>query len=156
MTPKHQNKRILTLTAFGILLIAGTVALFSALRDNTQFFYNPSEILQDGFTARSDEIRIGGLVVPGSVVKDNELTTHFSVQDFDSEGSDIQSLSGQESVAVTYTGVLPGMFAEGAGIVIKGQLVGDRDFVANEVLAKHDENYQPVKKSYTMEAGDKS
>jgi len=95
----------------------------------------------DGFVPESENIKIGGLVVPGSVYKDDGITTSFSISDFPEENKELKS--GQ--VLVRYKGVLPDLFAEGDGVVVTGRLSSSSELNAHEVLAKHDENYQPVK-----------
>lgn len=143
MVPKHQNKRLFAVVFCALLLSGGAALLFSALKQNTQFFYNPSEILTEGFEAKSDNIRIGGLVLDGSVVKDTGLTTKFSIADFPQEGEPMPTSS--DAITVSYTGILPDLFREGQGVVITGQMIGRDEMVASDVLAKHDENYQPKK-----------
>lgn len=117
--------------------------MFTALQKNTQFFYDPSEILTDGFVPRSTDIRIGGLVLEGSVIKDGGLKTTFKLADFPDAPDD--PIIADIAVTVSYEGILPDLFREGQGIVVTGVL-NDRDYMtATEVLAKHDENYQPKK-----------
>ena len=102
-----------------------------ALQKNSTYFYKPAEIVSG--TAPLDKlIRVGGLVVEGSVIKGNDvLTTEFNLTDT------------IESVTVRYTGLLPDLFREGQGIIAQGKLDDKGVFVAQEVLAKHDENYMP-------------
>ncbi len=142
MRPRHRNKRILLVLAIGSALVAGTGFLMSALNDNTQFFYNPSEVVASDFIPESDEFRIGGIVNPGTVTQTGDLTIAFEVIDFveDFDGSPLNDAV----VPVRYTGVVPDLFQEGKGVVVGGSLEAGL-FVANEVLAKHDENYQPKK-----------
>ena len=135
MTPPHQRRRIGLVALFAVLLAGGVFLLLSALQENTQFFYNPSDVIAEGFVPESQEFKIGGLVIDGSVEKQGELTTIFKIKDFEREMP--------VPIAVTYTGVLPDLFREGKGVVITGFLTGKATFEANEVLAKHDENYQP-------------
>lgn len=108
--------------------------IFQVLNQNTQYFENPSDVVAPGFEPRSDVFKIGGLVAENTVVT-NGLTTTFRIEDFEREM--IQDLS------VTYTGALPDLFREGQGVVVSGQLTSATSFLAREVLAKHDENYQP-------------
>lgn len=135
MTPPHQKRRIGLIFFFGIVLAAGVFLLLSALQENTQFFYNPSDVVAEGFVPDSSEFRIGGLVTEGSVVKDGQLKTVFQIKDFEREM--------RAPITVTYTGVLPDLFREGQGVVITGFLTTPTAFEATEVLAKHDENYKP-------------
>ncbi len=135
MTTPLQSRRIGLIAIFAVILAAGVFLLLSALQENTQFFYNPSDVVADGFIPASDTFKIGGLVIDGSVVKDGQLTTAFKIKDFEREMA--------APITVTYTGVLPDLFREGQGVVITGVLTSQTSFTASEVLAKHDENYQP-------------
>ncbi len=135
MRPPHQNKRLIAITIGAVALVAGAGLLMSALRDNTQFFYDPSEVMAEGFIAGSDEIRIGGLVAERSIVKGEGLKVSFDVKDFE------PSLSGV--LSVQFEGILPDLFREGQGVVITGSLQSNGVLIASDVLAKHDENYRP-------------
>jgi len=135
MTPPNQTRRIGLIALFGVVLIAGVFLLLSALSENTQFFYNPSDVIAQGFVPESETFRIGGLVAEGSVVKEEGLKTTFWLKDFEREMS--------TPIIVTHIGVLPDLFREGQGVVVTGSLMGKTQFEAIEVLAKHDENYQP-------------
>ena len=134
MKPPKRNQRLFTIGLVGLGLTLGLVLIFSALNDNTQFFYNPSDVVQADFEPKSDIFRIGGLVVDGSVRQEG-ITTTFLIDDFEREMAD--------PIRVSYSGALPNLFREGQGVVISGRLVAPLDFAAVEVLAKHDENYQP-------------
>jgi len=112
----------------------GLFLIFQALNQNTQFFENPSEVVADGFEPRSDIFKIGGLVTMGTV-ETKGLRTTFLIEDFEREMA--------RELSVTYTGALPDLFREGQGVVVSGRLVSPIRFMATEVLAKHDENYQP-------------
>ncbi|MEE9347122.1 MAG: cytochrome c maturation protein CcmE [Robiginitomaculum sp.] len=136
MKPVHRNRRLGIVALFAALVIAGAYLLLSALKDNTQFFHNPSGVLAPGFIAKSEHIRIGGLVEMDSIVKDGSLTTLFTVHDFDNPNG------LPDQLAVSYTGILPDLFREGEGAVLTGAMQGGV-FIATEVLAKHDNNYRP-------------
>ncbi len=135
MTPPHQKRRIGLVFLFGAILVVGVVTLLSALQDNTQFFYNPSDVVAEGFETGSKTFRVGGLVEEGTVLKDGQLTTTFQIKDFEREM--------RNPLTVSYTGVLPDLFREGQGVVITGFLTSETSIEATEVLAKHDENYKP-------------
>jgi len=135
MTPPKRNQRLKTIGFSAITLVIGAALLFSALSENTQFFYDPSDIASDGFTPKSDQIRIGGLVVVGSIEKGEGLNTEFSVKDFEGPS--------QELINVSYDGIMPDLFREGQGVVITGSVTSHATIRATEVLAKHDENYRP-------------
>lgn len=133
--PPHRNRRLAAIAGFGILTIAGVALIASALGDNTQFFYNPSDVVADGFVPGSETFRMGGMVVDGSVERKGGLVTEFAVDDFEREMA--------APIKVLHDGVLPDLFREGQGVVVTGQMETDGIFMASEVLAKHDENYQP-------------
>jgi len=119
-----------------ILLIVAGVGVAAALalnafNQNLMFFYSPAEV-SAGKAPAGHPFRLGGLVTNGSVKRlPNGLTTRFDVTDMD------------KTVTIEYTGILPDLFREGQGIVAHGKLRGDGVFVADEVLAKHDEKYMP-------------
>lgn len=135
MTPPNRNRRITVVALCALALVAGVWMLLSALKENTQFFYDPSAVTADTFTPGSETYRIGGLVVEGSVERGEGLLTRFAVKNFEN--------SKGERLQVSYTGVVPNLFREGQGVVLTGQLNASGDFMASELLAKHDENYQP-------------
>jgi len=130
MHPKRKKRLSLI-----ILMVAGVgvgiwLAL-SAFNDNLMFFYSPSEVAA-GEAPADHPIRVGGLVTTGSVKRqENGLTVNFDITD------------NVKTVTVEYTGILPDLFREGQGIVARGKLDAGGVFVAEEVLAKHDENYMP-------------
>jgi len=126
---KRKHKR-LTFVAIALLLLATAAALvLTAFEDSIVFFYSPTDLAekQPGPALR---LRLGGLVEEGSVEKPGGAVTQFRVTDT------------ANVVAVSYRGILPDLFREGQGVVAEGHLKGGV-FVADEVLAKHDENYMP-------------
>ncbi len=135
ITPPNRNRRLLAIAGFGILVVAAVSLIASALNDNTQFFYNPSDIVAEGFVPGSENYRMGGLVVEGSVERKGGLLTQFAVADFEREMD--------APITVLHDGVLPDLFREGQGVVVSGNKNAEGIFMATEVLAKHDENYQP-------------
>ncbi len=121
---------------FGFL-VAGMVGLglaswfvFQALDSNLSYFFSPTEVVQNK-APRDHVFRLGGLVEKGTVQRGEELTVRFVVTD------------GAQKVNVAYAGILPDLFAEGQGVIAQGRLDAGNVFVADEVLAKHDENYMP-------------
>ena len=114
--------------ALSILGVAVGLVLF-ALRDNIVFFYTPAE-LAEKHVGPGARLRIGGLVKPGSLVK-NDRDVAFTVTDNKGE------------LEVTYTGLLPDLFREGQGVVAEGSMTTQGKFRADSVLAKHDERYMP-------------
>ena len=135
MRPPHQKRRMGLVVIFGLILASGVALLLTALNENTQFFYNPSDVAMAGFQPDSTTFRIGGLVAHGTVKKEDELKTSFEIKDFERDMP--------MPITVSYVGVLPDLFREGQGVVVTGFLTSPSTFEATEVLAKHDENYQP-------------
>jgi cytochrome c-type biogenesis protein CcmE len=113
------------LAAVGI----ASALVLNALNSNIALYVTPSEVAA-GKAPRASTFRIGGMVKEGSVRRDN-LTVHFVVTDTARE------------IPVAYTGILPDLFKEGKGAVVQGRLDASGKFTADEVLAKHDENYMP-------------
>ncbi len=134
------RKQRLTIALLVVLLSSAAVGLVGyALRGNINLFYPPADIVA-GKAPMDRPIRVGGMVVEGSIVRSGQdLTTHFDVTDYDG------------TVRVSYTGILPDLFAEGEGVVASGRLSADGSFSATEVLAKHDENYMPPEVAEALE-----
>lgn len=129
MKAKHQ-RLVLALVALAALVAAALIAA-SALREEASFFYTPT-ILAKEKPEVGKAIRIGGMVQTGSIKRDADgITVRFVVQDKD------------ESLQVRYRGITPDLFVEGSGVVADGRLVRGGIFVADSLLAKHDENYVP-------------
>lgn len=116
------------------MLATGLFLIFQALNQNTQYFENPSDVVTSNFTPRSEVFKIGGLVGVATV-QTTGLTTKFQIEDFERPMERVLN--------VTYTGALPDLFREGQGVVVSGRLTSPTEFHASELLAKHDENYQP-------------
>ncbi len=129
MNPKR--KRRLTLLALLVLGVGAATALaLTALKENVSLFITPQDIAK-GNIPDSRNFRVGGIVVAGSVQRDSDsLHIRFEVTD------------GAGTIPVDYTGILPDLFREGQGIVAQGY-IENGVFMANEVLAKHDEKYMP-------------
>ena len=130
---KSQRRDRLVLVVF-LLLGAGGATMFAlmALNENINLFYSPEQIVA-GEAPTHRVIRAGGMVVDGSVVRSkSDLGVRFVISDL-----------RDSQVTVQYTGILPDLFREGQGIIARGELNGDGIFFAEEVLAKHDENYMP-------------
>jgi len=129
MTPRRR-RMFLVLGILAGVSIAVALA-FSAFRQNVTFFFDPSAVAA-GKVPAGEHFRLGGMVTQGSLKREaGSLEVHFMVTDF------------SHTVPVSYTGVLPDLFREGAGVVAHGRLRADGTFVADEVLAKHDEKYMP-------------
>lgn len=137
MKPIKQKRLTLIL-----LMVAGiSVAVFFGLRafnDNLMFFFSATDVVE-GKAPKDHLFRLGGMVVKGSVVRQpSGLTVRFVLTDMAKE------------VTVEYTGILPDLFREGQGIVANGKLDANGIFIAQEVLAKHDENYMPPEVAQSM------
>lgn len=134
------RKKRLTIVLFLVFGVSVAVALATyALRQNINLFYDPSQIAA-GEAPTDVRIRAGGMVEEDSVIRDSDsLRVEFKVTDFTS------------SVLVEYTGILPDLFAEGEGVVAMGRLDGKGRFVADQVLAKHDESYMPPEVTEALE-----
>ena len=129
MTPRQRRLGLVIGIVVGVS-IAGALAL-SAFRNNVTFFFDPSQVVA-GKVPVGERFRLGGMVTKGSVQRaPGSLELRFVVTDF------------AHDVPVSYSGVLPDLFREGAGVVAQGRLRSDGTFVADEVLAKHDEKYMP-------------
>ena len=128
---KARQKRLVFVAAGLVALGLVTTLVLYSLKGNLSYFFSPTEVVQGA--APSDHVfRLGGLVVAGSVQREEgDLTVNFVVTD------------NANTVPVAYSGILPDLFQEGQGVIAQGKLSADGVFVAQEVLAKHDENYMP-------------
>jgi cytochrome c-type biogenesis protein CcmE len=129
MTPRRQRLLTVALILSGVGLAVGLA--LQAFEENLLFFYSPTQVLA-GEPPADRKFRVGGLVATDSVSREpGELEVSFDVTD------------NENTVRVFYNGVLPDLFREGQGIIANGMLQADGSFRAEEVLAKHDENYMP-------------
>ncbi len=128
MKPKNQ-RAVLVIAALMVLVAAVLLAMWG-LRDQASYFFTPADIAAG--KARGDRaFRLGGMVAPGSITRgDDGLTIHFTVSD------------GKAITPVRYTGIVPDLFRENSGVVAEGRMQG-ATFVADTILAKHDERYMP-------------
>jgi cytochrome c-type biogenesis protein CcmE len=127
---KARHKRLGFLAIGLISLGLATWLVLNALESNLSYFFSPTEVAEN--KAPTDHIyRLGGLVETGSLQRGQELTVRFTVTD------------NAHQVKVQYTGILPDLFAEGQGVIAQGRMGSEGVFIADEVLAKHDENYMP-------------
>jgi cytochrome c-type biogenesis protein CcmE len=135
----RKKKRAL-LIGIGVAILSGAALLvMSALRDSIVFFHTPSDIAESKIVA-GQRFRLGGLVKEGSVKRGAGTKVEFAVTDT------------LQSVSVSYEGVLPDLFREGQGVVTEGRLAPDGHFVADSVLAKHDESYMPPEVAASLKA----
>jgi cytochrome c-type biogenesis protein CcmE len=136
---KRQQRLVLILAGVAALGVVAALIL-RALNSNISFFYTPTQVM-NGEAPNSKAFRLGGMVPVGSIVREpNTLNVRFGVTDM------------VRTVNVKYSGLLPDLFKEGKGVVVQGTYGSDGEFVASEVLAKHDENYMPPEASAAMEA----
>lgn len=127
--PKHQ-RLVLVIIALAAILVAGALAAW-ALKNQASFFYVPSDIVAAPPEA-GRAVRLGGMVEEGSLTTaEDGVTLHFVVGD------------GKARVPVTFAGIAPSLFTEGSGVVAEGHMTRGGTFIADNLLAKHDENYVP-------------
>ena len=126
---RKQRRGVLIGVVVGVLALA-LILVTIALRDTIVFFYSPSDVAKKGIVS-GERFRLGGLVEKGSVVRGESARITFAVTDT------------AKTIKVAYQGILPDLFREGQGVVAEGKLGPDGVFVADSVLAKHDENYMP-------------
>ena len=126
MKPKNQ-RLILVIAALAAVLIAALLAMWG-LRDRASYFYTPAELDK---APVGKVIRLGGMVEKGSLTETDPLTIRFVVTD------------GKDKVTVLYRGITPDLFREGSGVVAEGERTRSGFFVADTILAKHDERYMP-------------
>src|SRR5471030_878581 len=126
---RKQRRLILIGSSLGVLGIAAALVL-SALKDSVVFFNSPTDIAEKHI-APGTRMRVGGLVKPGSVQRNDNLQIRFDVTD------------GKSDLPVRFQGIVPDLFREGQGVVAEGKIETGGIFVADTVLAKHDERYMP-------------
>ncbi|WP_297722470.1 cytochrome c maturation protein CcmE [Limnohabitans sp. Rim8] len=134
---KARHKRLIVIMVGLLFLSAAAALVLSAFRSNLVFFFTPTQVAA-GEAPRGTAFRVGGMVKEGSLLRDSEKG-YFVVTDT------------QKDIVVKYKGMLPDLFKEGSGVVAQGQLNAQGDFVASEVLAKHDENYMPPEAKHAMD-----
>jgi cytochrome c-type biogenesis protein CcmE len=126
---RKQRRLILIGSSLGVLAFAAVLVL-NALSGSIVFFNSPTDIAEKHLAAGT-RIRVGGLVKPGSLERGANLQVRFEVTD------------GKSDIPVRYQGIVPDLFREGQGVVAEGKIENDGIFVADTVLAKHDERYMP-------------
>lgn len=135
MKPRHKRIAIIVGALAGLGIAAALV--LSALQSNVAFFFTPTQV-STGEAPKNRAFRVGGMVREGSLKRD-QMTVRFVITDT------------ARDVEVSYTGILPDLFKEGKGAVVQGKLGADGQFVATEVLAKHDENYMPPEAKHAVD-----
>jgi cytochrome c-type biogenesis protein CcmE len=126
----RKQRRLTLIAAMGTALATALALVLNAFEESIVFFKSPTDIVEKGI-APGERFRLGGLVADGSMVRGEGISVHFVVTDTANE------------IAVAYSGLLPDLFREGQGVVAEGALDGDGVFIADTVLARHDEQYMP-------------
>ena len=130
MLSKKVKSRIFFLIFSLISFAAIIFFILRSLEENVVYFFSPTEIYNNENISFNKKIRVGGLVKEGSVIN-NQTMINFVVTDLNNE------------IIVSYSGTLPNLFSEGKGVVAEGKLRDKKYFIADKILAKHDENYMP-------------
>ena len=126
---RRRDQRLMMIGVAGAVLVLAATLTFAGLRDSVVYFVAPSELSEKAQPGQ--RLRLGGLVVEGTVRRDSDGATRFVVTD------------GAVQVEVRYAGILPDLFREGQGVVAEGTWAPGQAFEAERVLARHDENYMP-------------
>jgi cytochrome c-type biogenesis protein CcmE len=135
---KAKNQRLMLAIAGGGAVLVAVLLAMSALKDQASYFYSPSDALRD-HVAVGKPIRLGGMVEKGSLSREPDgVTIDFRVTD------------RIATVAARYKGIVPDLFREGSGVVAEGRFVAPGQFVADTILAKHDERYMPPEQKGDM------
>ena len=121
-----------------ILAVLVVFIILKSLEENVVYFFSPTEIYNEENISLNKKLRVGGLVKEGSVTSSKTSIT-FIITDLNNE------------IIVSYSGVVPNLFAEGKGVVAEGKLKDKKFFIADKILAKHDENYMPPEVSKALE-----
>ena len=130
MLPKKVKKRASLLAVFLSISVIGVILILSALNKNLLYFNSPTDIKINQDIDFNKKIRVGGMVKKNTLkIKDREI--RFIITDFKNE------------IKVSFKGTIPNLFAEGKGVVAEGKLQDKKFFIADRILAKHDENYMP-------------
>lgn len=135
----RKQKRLSVIAGALVFLGAATALTFYALGQKASYFYMPGD-LQAATLQPGQRIRLGGLVENGSIVRGQGTQVEFGVTD------------SEKTVKVRYTGILPDLFREGQGVITEGSFGPDGEFIADSVLAKHDENYMPKEVADSLKA----
>jgi cytochrome c-type biogenesis protein CcmE len=138
---KSRHKRLAIIVGAVASLGVAAALVLNALNSNVAFFFTPTQVVS-GEAPKDRAFRVGGMVRQGTLKRD-QMTVNFVITDT------------AKDVAIRYTGILPDLFQEGKGAVVQGKLDGSGNFVATEVLAKHDENYMPPEAAHAVEQAKK-
>jgi len=136
------TKKVRSRIIFSIIIVFFASAVlyitFKSLEENVVYFYSPTDIYNKNYTLTNKTIRVGGLVKEKSVNK-KETSINFIITDLKNE------------IIISYKGLLPNLFSEGKGVIAEGKLKDKKYFVAEKILAKHDENYMPPEIKSSLE-----
>ena len=138
MLSKKARSRIVVLTFLLVSAIVVVFVVLKSLEENVVYFFSPTEIYNKENISFNKKIRVGGLVKEGSITN-NQTSVNFIVTDLNNE------------IIVSYSGSLTDLFSEGKGVVAEGKLKDKKYFIADKILAKHDENYMPPEVSKVLE-----
>ncbi len=138
MLSKKARSRFFVLMFLLVLAIVVIFVVLKSLEENVVYFFSPTEIYNNENISFNKKIRVGGLVKEGSLTN-NQAMINFVVTDLNNE------------IMVSYSGLLPNLFSEGKGVVAEGKLKDKKYFIADKILAKHDENYMPPEVSKALE-----
>ena len=138
MLSKKARSRFFVLMFLLVLAVVVIFVVLKSLEENVVYFFSPTEIYNNENISFNKKIRVGGLVKEGSLTN-NQAMINFVVTDLNNE------------IVVSYSGLLPNLFSEGKGVVAEGKLKDKKYFIADKILAKHDENYMPPEVSKVLE-----
>ena len=138
MFAKKIKLRFFFISSFLFIAVMIIFFILKSLEDNVIYFLSPTEIHNKSDISYNKKIRVGGLVKEGSINKEGNMI-NFIITDLKNE------------IVVSYSGLIPNLFSEGKGVVAEGKLNDKKYFIANKILAKHDENYMPSEVSKALE-----
>ena len=138
MLTKKVKSRIFILVFSLVLATSIVFFILKSLEENVVYFFSPTEIYNSSNISTNKKIRVGGLVKEKSIIKDNN-SIKFIITDLKNE------------IIISYEGLVPNLFSEGKGVVAEGKLRDKKFFIADKILAKHDENYMPPEVTEALE-----
>ena len=138
MLSRKTKTRIVLLVVLSFTLALIIVLILKALEENVVYFFSPTEIFNKPEVTFNKKIRVGGLVKENSIIKSN-TSINFIITDLKNE------------IIVSYKGLVPNLFSEGKGVVAEGMISDKKYFIADKILAKHDENYMPPEVNEILE-----
>ncbi len=139
MSPVQKKRMLVVMMLVAVLSVAVALVLY-ALKQNINLFYSPSDLAAITLSPHQS-VRVGGMVVKGSIKRQADLNVAFVITDF------------KQEVTVHYKGILPDLFKENQGVVVQGKLLPTGIVKADQVLAKHDENYMPPEVAASLKGG---